>query len=81
MVRVPEMLNFANVTRELLYNVGSSNLPLENWLTLAKYINKLLVSDKVNGIVVTHGTDTIEETAYFLNLVVKSDKPVVLMLL
>ncbi|MFM2480814.1 asparaginase [Celerinatantimonas sp. YJH-8] len=75
---VPEMLNFAHVTGEQLYNVGSSKLSLDNWLTLAKRINQLLKSDKVDGIVVTHGTDTMEETAYFLNLVVKSDKPVVL---
>jgi L-asparaginase len=50
----------------------------EVWLKLAKRINELVAMPDVDGIVITHGTDTIEETSYFLNLVVKSSKPVVL---
>lgn len=74
---VPAMKEVANVTGEQVVNIGSQDMTDEVWLTLAKRINTLLASDDVDGIVVTHGTDTMEETAYFLNLTVKSDKPVV----
>ena len=75
---VPGIRNLANIKGEQISNVGSQDMTLEIMLTLAKRINALLAQSDVNGIVVTHGTDTMEETAYFLNLVVKSDKPVVL---
>ncbi len=74
---VPGIKKLANITGEQTANVGSQDMSIEIWLTLANRINELLASDKVDGIVITHGTDTQEETAYFLNLVVKSDKPVV----
>lgn len=72
------MKDIANVSGEQIVNVGSTNIDNKILLKLAKRINHLLASDDVDGIVVTHGTDTLEETAYFLNLTVKSDKPVVI---
>src|SRR5499433_877114 len=75
---VPGIKDLAEVKGEQISNVGSQDMSFDIMLKLAKRINELLPTSGVDGIVVTHGTDTMEETAFFLNLVVKSDKPVVM---
>jgi len=75
---VPELKKVAIVRGEQVFQIASQNMTNDNWLKLAKRVNELLQQPDVDGIVVTHGTDTLEETAYFLNLVTKSDKPVVI---
>jgi L-asparaginase len=75
---VPGIEKLANLKGEQVSNVGSQDISFDIMLKLAKRINELLPTSGVDGIVVTHGTDTMEETAYFLNLTVKSDKPVIM---
>jgi L-asparaginase len=75
---VPQMKDLANVTGEQIASIGSQDMNDEVWLKLAKRVNELLGKSDVDGVVITHGTDTLEETSYFLHLVVMSDKPVVM---
>jgi L-asparaginase len=75
---VPQLKNIAEMSGEQVANIGSQTMNHEVWLKLAARVNEVLKSDDVDGVVITHGTDTMEETGYFLSLVVKSDKPVVL---
>lgn len=76
---VPEIKRYASVKVEQIVNINSSDMTLANWLTLANRINGIFAGDsQVSGVVITHGTNTLEETAYFLNLTVKHDRPVVL---
>lgn len=75
---VPGIRDLANLKGEQIANVGSQDMSFDILLKLAKRINELLATNDVDGIVITHGTDTLEESAFFLNLTVKSDKPVVM---
>jgi L-asparaginase len=74
---VPQLKDLADISGEQVANIGSQTMNHEVWLKLAKRVNEVLKGD-ADGVVITHGTDTMEETAFFLSLVVKSDKPVVL---
>ena len=75
---VPSLNRLAEVRGEQVFQIASENMTQDNWLQLARRVNQVLADPAVSGVVITHGTDTMEETAYFLNLTVKSNKPVVL---
>lgn len=75
---VPEIHEVAEVTGEQFLNVGSHQVTAKDLLTLSKIIQQQLEDDLADGVVITHGTDTLEETAFFLDLTINSAKPVVI---
>ena len=74
----PDISKYATVTYEQVANIGSANMNPTVWLQLRDRADAVLADPAVAGVVITHGTDTLEETAYFMDLTIDSDKPVVL---
>jgi L-asparaginase len=75
---VPGINDLATIKGEQISNVGSQDMSFDILLKVAKRINEIADAGDVSGFVITHGTDTLEESAFFLNLTVKTDKPVVM---
>ncbi|MBP5200024.1 MAG: asparaginase [Schwartzia sp.] len=75
---LPELREIADVKGEQLCNIDSKDMTDEIWLRLAARVNEIFAAEEADAVVIPHGTDTMEETAYFLSLTVKSDRPVVL---
>jgi L-asparaginase len=75
---VDGLRELAAIETETLYSRGSEDLGPSDWMALARRVATLARGDDVDGIVITHGTDTLEEAAFFLDVVLKADKPVVL---
>ena len=75
---VPELTRYAELDYEQFCNIGSQDMSESIWLPLAKRVNQVLESGKYDAVLITHGTDTMEETAFFLNLTIHSPKPVIL---
>ena len=79
LARVPGVERFARVEPEQFENVASPEIGPPHWLELARRVNRIFREEPaVAGVAITHGTATLEETAYFLHLTVKSDRPVAL---
>lgn len=78
LAQLPELKEVAVVTEVPFRRMASHAMLDEDWLELARTLQELFDQDKADAVVITHGTNTIEETAYFLSLVLKTDRPVVL---
>jgi glutamin-(asparagin-)ase len=74
---IPELKDVANVRGEQVFQIASESFTNDHLMQLGRRVSALLKQPDVDGIVITHGTDTLEETAYFLNLVIRSEKPIV----
>ncbi|MGN1277048.1 MAG: asparaginase [Floccifex sp.] len=75
---IPSIQNLANIRSYQLFNIDSNEMDETHWIQLSNTINAIIKEEDIDGIVITHGTDLIEETAYYLNLTINTDKPIVL---
>jgi L-asparaginase len=75
---IPSINKVAKISGEQIASVGSQDISVEIWEKLNARINEIFAKNEADGVVITHGTDTQEETGYFLNLTIRSDKPVVI---
>lgn len=78
LVAVPQVKELAVIKGEQVAQIGSQDMNNDVWLKVAKILNELANDPSIDGFVITHGTDTMEETAFFLNLIAKTDKPIVM---
>jgi len=74
---IPEAKNLANISTYEFGNYPGPHMTPQLMLKLSKEIKKFVNDENIDGIIITHGTDTLEETAYFLDLVIKTEKPIV----
>ncbi len=75
---IPMIKDVANIQEYQLMNIDSNEMNPQKWIVLANYINNLVKDPKIDGLVITHGTDTLDETAYFLTLTLYTNKPIVI---
>ena len=75
---VPDIARFASVEVSNVFNIPSAHLGPNEWLTLHSAVDAAISDNAVDAVIITHGTDTMEETAYFLSLTIDTSKPIIL---
>ena len=75
---IPMINQVAHIKEYQIMNVDSNEMNPSKWITLANTINDIVKDDEIDGIVITHGTDTLDETSYFLTLTLNTSKPIVI---
>lgn len=75
---IPDLKDLCEIETYQLLNLDSNEMNEDHWLTLASEINQIVRKEDIDGVVITHGTDTLDETAYFLNLTLYTHKPIVI---